>query len=143
VNSRGQVVGTSESRDLCLIPTGEHAFLWEHGGPMVDLNTLIPAGSSLQLTFAVAINDRGEIAGFGVQSGCAPKDVEICGHAYVLIPCDRDGNDEGNCDNNTERLGALQPTLALREAPSRTGASPPIWQRQRLNILGRRSRPTD
>ena len=26
VNSRGQVVGTSESRDLCLIPTGEHAF---------------------------------------------------------------------------------------------------------------------
>jgi probable HAF family extracellular repeat protein len=33
VNARGQVVGTSESRDLCLIPTGGHAFLRENGGP--------------------------------------------------------------------------------------------------------------
>jgi probable HAF family extracellular repeat protein len=79
VNARHQVVGTSESRDLCLVPTGEHAFLWEDGGPMVDLNSLIPPGSSLQLTFAVAINDRGEIAGFGVPAGCTPDKVEFCG----------------------------------------------------------------
>ena len=59
VNSRGQVVGTSENSDLCRVPTGEHAFLWEDGGPMVDLNTLIPPGSSLQLTFAFAIDDEG------------------------------------------------------------------------------------
>jgi probable HAF family extracellular repeat protein len=97
VNARGQVVGTSENRELCSIPTGEHAFLWENGGPMVDLNTLIPAGSGLQLTFAVAINDRGEIAGFGVPAGCAPQDVGSCGHAYVLIPCD--ANDATGCEN--------------------------------------------
>jgi probable HAF family extracellular repeat protein len=99
VNARGQVVGTSENRDLCSVPTGEHAFLWEDGGPMIDLNTVIPAGSSLQLTFAVAINDRGEIAGFGVPAGCAPQDVDSCGHAYVLIPCERE--DVEGCEGNT------------------------------------------
>ena len=87
VNSHGQVVGTSESLDLCLIPTGQHAFLWEKSGPMLDLNSLIPPGAELELTFAVAINDRGEIAGFGVPPGCAPEDIELCGHAYLLIPC--------------------------------------------------------
>jgi probable HAF family extracellular repeat protein len=88
VNERGQVVGTSENRDLCLIPTGEHAFLWEDGGPMVDLNSLIPPGSSLELTFAFAINGPGEIIGTGVPSGCTPDNIDFCGHAYVLIPCD-------------------------------------------------------
>jgi probable HAF family extracellular repeat protein len=98
INAGGQVVGTSENRDLCLVPTGEHAFLWEHDGPMVDLNNLIPPGSSLQLTFAVAINDHGEIAGFGVPVGCAPQDVDFCGHAYVLIPCDENHRDIAGCD---------------------------------------------
>jgi probable HAF family extracellular repeat protein len=107
VNTRGQVVGTSENRALCSVPTGEHAFLWEEGGPMVDLNSLIPRGSSLQLTFAVAINDRGEIAGFGVPAGCAPQDVEFCGHAYVLIPCERDG--ETGCGANAEAANVAAP----------------------------------
>jgi probable HAF family extracellular repeat protein len=115
VNSRGQVVGTSESRDLCSIPTGEHAFLWKDDGPMIDLNSLIPSGSSLQLTFAVAINDRGEIAGFGVPSGCAPKDVGICGHAYVLIPCDDEHGDRGDCgagDNGGASTPQVNPASA-------------------------------
>ena len=50
---------------------------------MVDLNTLIPAESSLQLTAPLAINDRGEIAGMGVPSGCSPQDDGICGHAFL------------------------------------------------------------
>ena len=97
VNSHGQVVGTSESLDLCLIPTGQHAFLWENGGPMLDLNTVIAPGAGLELTFAVAINDRGEIAGFGVPPGCAPEDIELCGHAYLLIPC----GVEADCKNQS------------------------------------------
>lgn len=88
VNSRGQVVGASENQDLCSILVGQHAFLWQQGGPMVDLNTLIAPGASLDLTYAVAINDEGEIAGFGVPPGCAPQDYELCGHAYMLIPCE-------------------------------------------------------
>jgi probable HAF family extracellular repeat protein len=97
VNSYGQVVGTSENLDLCLIPTGQHAFLWEKDGPMLDLNNLIPPGADLELTFAVAINDRGEIAGFGVPPGCAPEDIELCGHAYLLLPC----RAEADCTNQS------------------------------------------
>ena len=89
VNSRGQIVGASEAPELCTLPepVGQHAFLRDPGGPMTNLNTLIPAGATLDLTYAVAINDRGEIAGFGIPVGCAPQDVGQCGHAYMLIPC--------------------------------------------------------
>jgi hypothetical protein len=111
---------------------------------MVDLNSLIPPGSSLQLTFAVAINDRGEIAGFGVPPGCAPKDVDICGHAYVLIPCDSNGGDSGNCDDNGEsRLATPQLNLDSRDASGRTESRSPLWQRPRLKIPGRAIGPTD
>jgi hypothetical protein len=62
-----------------------HAFLWEDG-EMVDLNTLIPENSGLQLVYAESINDAGEIVGIGVPPGISPKDVETLGHAFVLIP---------------------------------------------------------
>jgi len=79
INSSGQVVGASVD------PGGiSRAFLWENGGPMVDLNTLIPPNSALKLRTALAINDRGEIAGIGVPTGCL--NFEECGHAFVLIP---------------------------------------------------------
>jgi len=83
INEERQVVGSSSD---CVNPL--RAFLWEKGGPMVDLNTLIPPNSSLQLTNAENINERGEIAGTGVPAGCQPVDVGTCGHAYLLIPCD-------------------------------------------------------
>jgi len=76
VNSRGQVVGGMFANGVDL-----RAFLWEDGGPMVDLNTLIPANPDLELDNAPYINDRGEIAGQGTFSN---GDV----HAFVLIPCD-------------------------------------------------------
>jgi hypothetical protein len=53
---------------------------------MVDLNTLVPADSTLHLVYAEAINDAGEIVGIGVPPGVSPVDVERLGHAYVLIP---------------------------------------------------------
>ena len=100
-----------------LIDVGEHAFLWEGNGPMIDLNTLIPAGSSLQLTYAIAINDRGEIAGFGVPPGVLPEDYETQGHAYILLPCDEghpnmDGYDYSMADdtNSAQRVTYGPPT---------------------------------
>jgi probable HAF family extracellular repeat protein len=127
INSRGLIVGTSENQYLCSILIGQHAFLKEPGKPMVDLNTLIPAGSSLDLTHAVAINDRGEIAGFGVPRGCAPEDFELCGHAYVLIPC---GMEEGcrNSDHGDSTIAS--PILSRKQAESGSAAKsiPEQWR---------------
>jgi len=57
INARGQVVGTSLMNDGT-----QHAFLWENGGPMIDLNVFVALESKLTLTNATSINDRGEIA---------------------------------------------------------------------------------
>ena len=94
VNSQHQIVGASRIDDT---PGNGRAFIWENGGPLVDLNSLIPANSSLLLAYAVNINDRGEIAGLGVPSGCAVPDYLSCGHAYLLIPCDE--HHPGMCDD--------------------------------------------
>ena len=87
-NSAGQVVGGS---GIC--HGAVHAFLWEEGRPMVDLNTLIPPGSALQLYDAVSINERGEIAGTGT---LANGDQ----HAYLLIPCGESHADIEGCDSD-------------------------------------------
>jgi probable HAF family extracellular repeat protein len=118
VNSRGQVVGTSEDRAHMLIGVGEHAFLWEGNGPMVDLNTLIPPGASLELTYAIAINDRGEIAGFGVPPGVLPEDYETQGHAYILLPCDEGHPNLEGCDYSMVDDGANLRRPAAHAAPA-------------------------
>ena len=56
LNERGQVVGGSGDCQAFL-----HAFVWEKGGPIRDLNKLIPPDSGWVLTNAFNINDRGEI----------------------------------------------------------------------------------
>ena len=138
VDSWGNVVGTSESRELCLVPTGQHAFLWKNGGPMVDLNTLIPPDSGLELTFAVAINDAGVIAGFGVPPGCAPGDVEVCGHAYLLIPCDDDHH--GRCDAVHDHVAALS-SIAKSALPKNRKVEPQqLGARLRVHSAGTESR---
>jgi len=55
------------------------AFLWQNG-VMTDLNTLISPPSSLFLLQANAINSRGEIAGFGLQTDTG--DI----HAFLALP---------------------------------------------------------
>jgi probable HAF family extracellular repeat protein len=119
VNDPGQVVGTSENSEPCRVPTGQHAFLWESGGPMVDLNSLIAPSSSLEITFAFSINDHGEIVGTGVPSGCAPENIEFCGHAYVLIPCDQNHPGVEGCDYSmTDAIDRIP------EIPARPEAAP-------------------
>ena len=111
ISPSGQVVGASR---IDATPGNARAFLWENGGPMVDLNTLLPANSSLTLVFAETINERGEIGGTGVPAGCQPADVDFCGHAYLLIP-------DGDCDDDCEgRIAASQTTAALTQNPAVT-----------------------
>jgi probable HAF family extracellular repeat protein len=77
INNLGQVVGASISAPG---PAGGNprAFLWQNG-VMSDLNTLVQANSPLYLLNACAINDVGEITGFG-----ATSTGEV--HAFLAIP---------------------------------------------------------
>ncbi len=125
INSQGQIVGRSKPTPDSPV---QHAFLWEHGGPMVDLNTLIPANSGLLLEEGGNINDRGEIAGRGLPSGC--DDVDACGHAFLLIPCDN----EASCNNNLGVASAAnQNTTVSINKESSTSTQP---TRTPMNILG-------
>jgi probable HAF family extracellular repeat protein len=90
VNAGGQVVGVSNA---CQDP--DQPFLWENGGPMVNLNTLIVPGSEIHVRQPMFINDRGEIGG----SGRLPNGD---GRAVLLIPCDGNQSahhpDPSHCD---------------------------------------------
>ena len=102
INSQGQIGGASTSCREYL-----HAFLWENGGPMVDLNSLVSPPSSLTITFVTYINDRGEIAG----NAFLPTGEE---HAVLLIP-------GGNCDDDCEgRIAASLSNTAPTHYPATT-----------------------
>jgi probable HAF family extracellular repeat protein len=144
INSNTQVVGASR---IDATPGNARAFLWENGGPMVDLNTLIPSNSSLLLAYAVNINDQGEIAGLGVPAGCQPADYLLCGHAYVLIP-------DGDCDDDCEgRIAATRNNAAPAQdaAAMKQGSESLIspierfrsTMRQRYHLPGQPSAPRD
>lgn len=120
INSRGQVVGGSSDCANFL-----HAFLWEDGGPMLDLNTLIPPGLGFQLTNAFNINDRGEILAKAAPLGFIPNDDADLGHLVLLIPCEADDDEEG-CGGNAEAATSMAP----RSAPSVSNGLPKTAQAQ-------------
>jgi probable HAF family extracellular repeat protein len=116
VNAQVQVVGNWGGTNC-----GEGAFLWEHGGPMVDLSTLLTAPTNL-LLFVVSNNDLGEIAGIGVDASTNYA------HAILLVPCDEKHPGIAGCDYScvdavqAERLSAVQqahPALAPRKVRPR------------------------
>ena len=84
VNNRGEVVGFS------IDANGMTPFLWKDG-KIQDLNTLIPANSTLHLMGAYSINDEGEIAG---QACVLPACTEM--HAY-----------RANSENGSKHAGGL------------------------------------
>jgi probable HAF family extracellular repeat protein len=121
INSKGQVVGASRANDGTI-----HAFLWEKGGPMIDLNAFVPEGSTLQqLTDAFNINDRGEILGVGLPPGVPPG--EIGSHVFLLIPC---GDDSGSC----RAAGRIAVTSTGAAAPVRPSSSDVRDERSRTPI---------
>ncbi len=73
VNSLGQVVGITGSSSA-----RRHAFLWQEGVGLLDLNDLIPSNSGWELIEARAINDAGQIVGSGRIGGET--------HAFLLDP---------------------------------------------------------
>jgi probable HAF family extracellular repeat protein len=86
VSASGQIVGSSFDSQ-----GNVRVFLWEHNGPMVDLQNLIVRGPNLSLIEAVFINDRGEIAADGLTSNGDQ-------HGVLLIPCDENHAEVEGCD---------------------------------------------
>ena len=74
INASGQVAGWSYLTG----DAAEHAFLYTSGSGMVDLNSLIDPLSGWELIYANAINDVGQITGYGTIDG-KPR-------AYLLTP---------------------------------------------------------
>jgi probable HAF family extracellular repeat protein len=80
INNHGQVVGTTWApyTGVCLNDrTGEsypctkykpHAFVYEKGR-LTDLNSLIQPGSGWELAWAFAINNKGQVVGWGLVNG--------------------------------------------------------------------------
>lgn len=58
------------------------AFLWEDGH-LIDLTKLIPP--HIELTYALSINDRGQIAAIGRVPGGGDVGIQ---HAFLLTPTD-------------------------------------------------------
>jgi probable HAF family extracellular repeat protein len=105
INTRQQVVGISGTQNC----DSTRAFLWEAGGPMVDLNDLVVAGADIQVAFAYTINDRGEIAGLGF----LPNGDE---HAVLLIPCDKG---DAVCANERNMGNVRQASVLSRSSRAR------------------------
>jgi probable HAF family extracellular repeat protein len=125
VNSAQQVVGLS-----CPLPCSDfslyRAFLWENGGPIVDLNALVQPPSNLVVARPPYIDERGVV----VAAATLPNGDE---HLVVLMP---DGDCEDACE---QRIAEGQNTPAMRPAP--TGATLPAYGKPSewlRNALGKR-----
>jgi probable HAF family extracellular repeat protein len=111
INESGQIVG--ESTHFC----GSHksvAFLWENGGPMIDLNSFVPPGSGIVLNDAAFINEQGEIAVDGHLNGDH--------HAFILVPV-------GDCDDACESRIAANQNNAMSiqsSATQKQGSDSPV-----------------
>jgi probable HAF family extracellular repeat protein len=101
INAAEQIVGSS----VADCDEVFRAYLWEDGS-MFDLNALIPPGSALHLQFVQNINDRGEIAGMGVDGSGNT-------HAFLLIPCDEHHPGVAGCD-----YSPVDAAAATRESPA-------------------------
>jgi probable HAF family extracellular repeat protein len=75
INNKGEVVGQTVTPGN----TKGVGWVWEDGGPVIDLNTLVAPGSGVIVEEAFSINDRGEISANGI----LPNGNR---HAVLLVP---------------------------------------------------------
>lgn len=109
VNSHLQVVGLNWT-DCNFDDSSLRAVISERGGPLVDLNTLIPPNSGVQLRNASIINDRGEIV--------AVAFFDDGSHAPVLlVPCE-----DNACENSGAPPQAVRQTFATPTPSAETSS---------------------
>jgi probable HAF family extracellular repeat protein len=112
INSQGQIVGFG--RADCF--NEDHAFLWQNGGPIIDLQTLLVPPSDITLIAALDINDRSEIVGVGI----LPNGDS---HAVLLVPCDENHPGVEDCDFDTVDAATAAQVHPAQSAPSAAAAS--------------------
>jgi|SRR5215831_6324593 len=125
VNSHLQVVGINSSDCDFNDDPSLRAIISEGGGPAIDLNTLIPADSGVELRNASIINERGEIVAVGVYPDGNHGPV-------LLIPCERESDQADTCRN----VGA--PPLGTRSVPAfaQTNDKRPQWLSDTGGMVG-------
>lgn len=134
INDAGTVVGAS--LDASFNP---RAYVWKNG-IITDLNKLVRGKSALYLLLADAINDRGEIVGFG-----ATTSGEV--HGFLATRCDRDRDDKHCCrdecrkdaDLNVEDTAAEPEVSAEPSRPVLSESARQLLQQQlaqRLHVGG-------
>jgi probable HAF family extracellular repeat protein len=133
INSSRQIVGES---GVCGTGIPGLGWLWENGGPAIDLNTLIVPGSGIHFAHAVSINDRGEISGEGLLPNGDHR-------AALLIPCDESHGGVVDCDYGMVEVGAATsavstPITKPRSAASESNTSPIDLLRKHRDRLLRR-----
>jgi len=109
INIRDQVVGTStdcHGNEL-------HGFVWQPGGPMIDLNAFVPPASDLIVTDGESINDRGEISA----SGMLPNGNF---HAILLVPCGSNPPDGDGCRDATAPVAVHNNNQVSRPTPHKS-----------------------
>ena len=109
INSRTQIVGTSTNCQSVV----QHMFLWENGGPMVDVASLLVQAPELTMTEINFINERGEIVGDGTLPNGDNRGI-------ILIPCDEEHPGIEGCDYSLVQGGVAHAT-----SPAQTQAAPP------------------
>jgi probable HAF family extracellular repeat protein len=118
INSKEQVVGWAASKDYTI----QAAWLWENGGPMVNLNALVYPDRRLLLEAAFNINDRGEISGEGVDSNDTA-------HAFLLIPCDENHPGIEGCDYSPVDEHAAPTVPPVLREPVMASPYHRVWER--------------
>ena len=115
VNSIGQIVGDA---DTDCNQGNASAFLWENGS-LIDLNTFVSPTSGAHLTFALSINERGEIAALGLLPNADQ-------HAFLVIPCDENHPGIGVCDYSLIKTSTTSAPGSIQPAQKSTAGNPGI-----------------
>jgi len=115
VNSIGQIVGDA---DTDCNQGNASAFLWENGS-LIDLNTFVLPTSGVHLTFALSINERGEIAALGL----LPNSDQ---HAFILIPCDKNHPGTRDCDYSLIETSSTPGPASMQSAQKSAAGNPEI-----------------
>jgi len=99
INNWSQIVGVSD-----VASGGTHAFIYQSGA-LRDLNTLLPTGSGWVLEAATAINDAGEITGYGTHNGVRHAFRLAAPATITLYPFGAVSQSDSNIPRNGVQVG--------------------------------------